>query len=893
MTALRFFRIRFCVSLFVLATLCFAALPFGTGLLAQEPAPTPPAEIPRFALPDSGLDWKALVHPLKFFDATGHRAGIFGKQTGLYEAWIYPIKVLHGFRLEFRQEGMPEPVRGENYLEYLIARPESTTLVYVHPRFTVKQIIWTPLDEPAIVNFFEVDSDKPLAITAKFVPDFKPMWPASLGGQYSYWIAEEKAFGFSDGTGKPTAVVGSPSVGAFTEHMDHSMVGGEMLLQLRVEPEQARKMLPAIVMALNMESEKKAREIYRNVLGHARELYESRVKYHKDFLARTLTIETPDAELNRAFTWAKVAIDAGWVCHEKMGCGLVAGYGPAGDYERPGFAWWFGGDALMASWAMLDYGDTQGALQVLRFLKARQRADGKMMHEMTQSVDLVDWFGKYGFAYYHADTTPMYIYSVGEYWRRTGDKKFLEEFWPSVKKAYEWCLTTVDPADGLMDNTKAGLAAVEVGPLRGKVTKDIYLEGFWLAALEALQELAVAQADLSLANRAMELEMKAAESIQEGWIDPRGRNVSFGIDANRKRVDRYGSWPAVLLALTDALGLWENQHAAVAGLGSPELSTDWGVRWLSTKDELYDPVSYNNGSVWPFISGFSALAQFGSAPSLTGFVTWRDIARLTSLLSLGALPELMNGDRFLPGERAVPHQLFSSWAVIVPAARGLLGHRVKGNSNKSPVDVTFWPLAPQNWTYLKFSGPAGQGSARISGEVRQEKGRTVVVVQSDDGAPIETTLGTRLPIGIRLKRILVNGAPPKDYHWMENGESGVVVQCKRGGDECAAAPRIELVVEYDGGISILPSENRPEPGVRTNGLKIWGLLHVLGENQREMSFKVAGLGGRTYPLDLVTTEKALTAVGATVKKTENGYRLEISFDGPENDYVTKQIRLRW
>jgi len=878
------------------AGLCCTALALAGALSAQEPAtpaPIGPSAIPRFELPTSGLEWKAPVHPLKFFDATGHRAGVFGKQTGQYEAWIYPIKVLHGFRLEFRQEGMPEPVRGEAYLEQIIARPESTTLVYVHPRFTVRQIIWTPLDEPAIVNFFDVDSDKPLDITAKFIPDFKPMWPASLGGQYTYWMAEEKAFGITDGTSKPTAVVGSPSVGAFTEHMDHSMVGGEMLLQLRVDPEQARKTIPALVMALSMESAKKARETYSKVLGHARELYESRVKYHKDFLARTLTIETPDAELNRAFTWAKVAIDAGWVCHEKMGCGLVAGYGPAGDYERPGFAWWFGGDALMASWAMLDYGDTQGALQVLRFLKARQRADGKMMHEMTQSVDLVDWFGKYGFAYYHADTTPMYIYSVGEYWRRTGDKMFLEEFWPSVKKAYEWCLTTVDPADGLMDNTKAGLAAVEVGPLRGKVTKDIYLEGFWLAALEALKELAVAQADLTLANRAMELEMKAAESIREGWINPRGGYVGFGIDANRKLVDRYGSWPAVLLALTDSLGPWENHHAAVAGLGSPDLSTDWGIRWLSIRDELYDPVSYNNGSVWPFISGFSALAQFGSAPSLTGFLAWRDIARLTSLLSPGALPELMNGDRFLPGERAVPHQLFSSWAVILAAARGLLGHRVKGNSDKRPADVTFWPLIPQNWPFLRFSRPAVDGSSRLSGEVRQERGRTVVIVQSDDGMPIETTLGTRLPIGIRLKQILVNGNPPKDFHWMENGESGVVVQCKRGGDECAAAPRIELVVEYEGGISILPPENRPEPGARTTALKIWGLLYIPTKDQQEITFNVAGLGGRKYPLDLVTTEPNFTVEGATVKKTENGYRLEISFEGPENDYVTRQIRLRW
>ncbi len=83
-----------------------------------------------------------------------------------------------------------EAIRGESLLEQVIARPESTTLVYVHPGFTVRETVWAPLEEPALLVFLDVDSEKPLTISFKFVPDFKPMWPASLGGQYSYWLAE-------------------------------------------------------------------------------------------------------------------------------------------------------------------------------------------------------------------------------------------------------------------------------------------------------------------------------------------------------------------------------------------------------------------------------------------------------------------------------------------------------------------------------------------------------------------------------------------------------------------------------------------------------------------------------------------------------------------------------
>ncbi len=831
-----------------------------------------------------------MAQPLRFFDATGRRAAVFGKQTGSLEAWIYPMKLLHGFRLDFRQEGIVEAVRGESLLQQVITRPESVTLIYVHPGFTVRQIIWVPRDEPAIAMLFDVDTDKPLALTVKFVPDFKPMWPASLGGQHSYWLAEDKAFALTDGTEHPTALVGSPAVAAFTDFVDHQLISGEMLLQLRVTPEQARTMLFPLVMALDMESEAKASAVYRDVLARARELYEERVRYYRDFLARTMTLETPDAELNRAFTWAKVAIDAGWVCHPKYGCGLVAGYGPSGDGERPGFDWWFGGDALMATWALEDYGDLPGALQALRFLKARQRADGKMMHEMTQSVDLVDWFGKYGFAYYHADTTPMYIYSVGGYFNRTGDKKFLEEFWDSVKKAYTYCLTTVDPADGLMDNSKAGLAAVEVGPLRGKVVKDIYLEGFWAAALLRLWLLASAAGDQQLSIDARDRYWKARGVLQAQWWNPQARYFAFGLTREGQRADMVGDWSAVLLGLA---GVDQERGLDEATwLADPQLATDWGIRWLSNNDPLYDLVSYNNGSVWPFMSGFVAQAQYNYGASLGGFSTWSSTARLTGLMSPGTMPELMNGDRFLPGERAVPHQLFSSVGVILPAVHGLLGL----GFGLVPVDgasfpgLSFVPRLPANWALVRFSHYFTNG-VEFGGEIRQQQNRLTITLEASREPRFPALFSPALPPGARVQRVLVNGelvqykvgAVPA--LGTESGESTYVTFRPH----LSRSTTVEI--DYEGGIGIVPVEPRPEPGDRTNTLKILRVEHNAKAKPEEIMLTVAGLGGRSYALDLITTVSSLTAEGATLQRTGDGYHLEISFEG--TGYVTRQIRLRF
>ncbi len=52
-------------------------------------------------------------------------------------------------------------------------------------------------------------------------------------------------------------------------------------------------------------------------------------------------------------------------------------------------------------------------------------------------------------------------HALDQYWRRSGNRKFLAEFWSSAQKAHACCLSTLD-SDGLMDNTKAGRVADDV-----------------------------------------------------------------------------------------------------------------------------------------------------------------------------------------------------------------------------------------------------------------------------------------------------------------------------------------------------------------------------------------------------------------------------------------------
>ncbi len=293
-------------------------------------------------------------------------------------------------------------------------------------------------------------------------------------------------------------------------------------------------------------------------------------------------------------------------------------------------------------------------------------------------------------------------------------------------------------------------------------------------------------------------------------------------------------------------------------------------------------MSYNNGSVWPFMSGFVAWAQYNRGQPLAGFATWSSIARLTGAMAPGAVPELMNGDRYRAGERAVPHQLFSSWAVLVPAVRGLLGLAVDRTALQSTT-LSFAPHLPAHWPFLRFARyPTGSGS--LSGEVRRERNLLIIHLEHESSERLRAELRPALPLGAEVRRVLVDGKPVK----FSTQDVDSVTQVSF---EFVLGRKAEVVIEYDDGVGIVPVAPRPEPGERSTALKILRARSEQQDQNHLLELTLAGLGGRTYSLDLISTVPALTAEGARVQKTSDGYRLEISFEG--SGYVTRTVRVRF
>src|SRR5262245_51673725 len=134
----------------------------------------------KFDLPKSGLELERRTQAGSFFDVVGRRAAALGYEHGRMEAWVYPLKILDDFKLAFKIEGYPLEFDGADILTSINVRPEATIFTYSHAAFTVREIIFAPIDEPGIIILLDVESVLPIRVIGSFRPRLSLMWPAGL-----------------------------------------------------------------------------------------------------------------------------------------------------------------------------------------------------------------------------------------------------------------------------------------------------------------------------------------------------------------------------------------------------------------------------------------------------------------------------------------------------------------------------------------------------------------------------------------------------------------------------------------------------------------------------------------------------------------------------------------
>ena len=666
---------------FPIILLCLAA-PASPRLLAQGVATPEPSVL---AWQPGPLVLRGPARPGVFLGIEGRRAAAFGTEQGDIEAWAWPLKLLHGLDLAFQTPLYAAPIRAADVARTVEVTPAGATITFTHAAFTVRERIFVPSDEPAVAIVLEVESVRPMEIIASFHADLQLAWPGALGGQYLLWNDTLEAFELTESRRQFNAFIGSPFATRATTNPTWSVPDAPSEMRIAVGDlgpapmprwqEPAGRLVNVvargipIVIVGQIAPRDTVLATYRRVLGRLPQLYAERVAHEDSVLAGVVGFG--DSAVDRMTRWAELNLDEAMVCNPDLGCGPVAGYGPSGPGgARPGFGWFFGGDAAINSFALASVGAFDLARQYLGFFARYQRADGKIPHEVSQSAARVPWFADYPFPYWHGDTTPFWILAIGELFRASGDTAFVRAQWPHLVEAYRWCVGTVGD-DGLMRNSRAGAGAIEVGNLGVGVESDIYLAAVWVEALERVGEMAVAVGDSVTDADAAGRFPAARRSLESRFWMPRAGRFAFAILSGDSLNDNLTVWPAT--AMSWHLFDEERGQAMAAALARATISTDWGGRTLASESGLFDPLHYNNGTVWPFVTGFLALAEYRYHNPYAGRAQLDAIGRTFELLGLGRNPEVLSGSSFEALDTAVPQQFFATSMYLTPLLRGAFG----------------------------------------------------------------------------------------------------------------------------------------------------------------------------------------------------------------------------
>src|SRR5712671_3118315 len=273
-------------------TLC--ALSFAA-LLPLNAAANPPAE------KSQPLELSRAVRPWEFLSAVGTRAGLLGNESGRMEAWVYPLKLLRDFRLQFHTEGRALPA--EALARTLITRPESSTIVYTSDTFSVRETFFVPVNEPGAVILLEIETEFPLEIEARFLRDFQLEWPAALGGTYSSWDKDQRALYLGEETKKFAAFVGSPTAtearGDYQTNYSESPVNS-----FRLGVTNKGKDTKLIVLAGSLDGRPPAEATHKKLASGYTELLRTSAEYYSKYLNETLSVELPDAQIQHAYDWS-------------------------------------------------------------------------------------------------------------------------------------------------------------------------------------------------------------------------------------------------------------------------------------------------------------------------------------------------------------------------------------------------------------------------------------------------------------------------------------------------------------------------------------------------------------------------------------------------------------
>ncbi|HEY4817695.1 MAG TPA: hypothetical protein VIH67_09725, partial [Candidatus Acidoferrum sp.] len=767
------------------------------------------------------------------------------------EAWVYPLKLLRDFRLQFHTEGRILPA--ESLARTVVTRPESSTIVYTGDTFSVRETFFVPVSEPGAVISLEVETEFPLEIEATFLRDFQLEWPGALGGTYSFWDKDQRAFYLGEETRRFAGFVGSST--ATEERSEYQTNYSESQVNsFRLGVTNKGKDTKLIVIAGSLDGRPQAEATYKRLAAGYADLLRASSEYYKKYLNETVSVKLPDAQIEQAYDWSRVSMVQGIVNNSFLGTGLVAGYRTSGESQRPGFAWFFGRDSLWTSFALNAAGDFSTTRTALQFISKYQREDGKMPHEIAQAASFVPWFKDFPYGYASADATPLYIIAMNDYVTQSGDVAFAKEKWDSVWKAYEFLRSTYDQ-QGFPRNLGIGHGWVEGGPLL-PVESEFYHSGLGVEALRALSNLAHLTGQDARATELVQLFEQQAKKLNDAfWLRDRQR-YAFALGTDGKPVDE----PSVLATVPMWFALPDQKKASamITQLADVDHQTDWGMRIISARSPKFSGGGYHYGAVWPLFTGWASVGEYRYHRPQPAYDNLRANALLALDGSLGHVTEVLSGDYYQPLSTSSPHQIWSAAMVVSPLLRGMFGLATDAKA----ATLTFAPHLPADWNSLGIENlRVGENKLHLNFTKNAEG---IFLEAGRTAGTGESTVEFRPSISLRAKvqKAELNGKPLPFRVETNDEDQHVLVRFPVSGGQNF----LHIFVAND--FAVTATTALPALGSVSTGVRI--LSETWSSSHDQLTLDVSGFAGTQYELEVWDAAQIERVEGADLKKKPEG-----------------------
>ena len=419
----------------------------------------------------------------------------------------------------------------------------------------------------------------------------------------------------------------------------------------------------------------------------------------------------------------------------------------------PWFIGLFGRDSLLPTLQCLALNPALGAhtTRALAHWQGRRDDDrtmeqpGKILHElrvgeMTHLREVTQTP-----SYAAVDSTLLFLIAIARHVAWTGDLALFDELRPNVDAALAWLdrKTAESEAgwvtyDGVADSHGQPInqswrdSGTGVLSAAGTYPKPplalVEVQGYAFQALVLMAGLFRRSGD---ADRASSLEAAAEKLrtrfLREFWMEDEGC-YALALQADGSQVASVTSNAAQVLWT----GIATPEHAAriAERIMRPDMFSGWGVRTLSSDHPRFDPLAYQQGSVWPFdtsliVAGLRQYAQDDSAARLV-----RATMDASSCFRLHRLPEFIAGTQRRPGDepvhtpRADPMQAWSA-AALPFMLTTLLGLEIDGFERRV---IVRRPMLPPGVQQLRLADLEAGGERITLDVTAAQDGRAKVVI---------------------------------------------------------------------------------------------------------------------------------------------------------------------